>query len=66
METKWIWGNENFYRKLDKTAFLYGVDEENHSNQYEEDGDGDGNYADYARILIPSKQKQYNHKNENK
>jgi hypothetical protein len=48
--------------KIKQPFLFYSVEEENHSNQYE-DGDGDGNYADYARININlSKQKQYNHK----
>jgi hypothetical protein len=55
---------ENCLKKVKiKQPFLfYSVNEENHSNQYE-DGDGDGNYADYARININlSKKKEYHHK----
>jgi hypothetical protein len=45
---------------------FYSVDEETISNQHE-DGDGDGNYADYARININlSKQNNTIIKYENK
>jgi hypothetical protein len=37
--------------KIKQPFLFYSVEEENHSNQYEDDDD-DGEYADYARINI--------------